>query len=145
MREVYDGVLAAAPAGALLIDLSTIDIGAALRCCAGRGGEGASHGDAPVSGGVADARAATLTFMVGGPEAAFARRKERGIYANQRIIGAMLPLCVIRFVGAVQRNPGRRRGPKQSKAPCDEFGRQGETPSSTPTRPHGARRGRIGA
>ena len=80
--------------------------------------------DAPVSGGVADARAATLTFMVGGPEAAFARRKERGIYANQRIIGAMLPLCVIRLVGAVQRNPGRRRGPKQSKAPCDEFGRR---------------------
>ena len=47
VREVYfgdDGVLAAAPAGALLIDSSTIDIGAALRCCAGRGGEGASHG-----------------------------------------------------------------------------------------------------
>src|SRR3546814_17222287 len=31
--------------------------------------------DAPVSGGVAGAEAATLTFMVGGPEAAFAKGK----------------------------------------------------------------------
>jgi 3-hydroxyisobutyrate dehydrogenase len=78
VREVYfgdDGVLAAAPAGALLIDSSTIDIGTARDVAQAAEAKGLAMVDTPVSGGVTDARAATLTFMVGGPEAAFERAR----------------------------------------------------------------------
>lgn len=65
-----DGVAAAAPAGAILIDCSTIDVATA------RGVAAAVNRpmlDAPVSGGTMGAAQATLTFMVGGPKGAFAR------------------------------------------------------------------------
>src|SRR5229473_591408 len=78
VREVYlgdDGVLAAAPAGALLIDCSTIDVKTARDVAQAAEGRGLAMLDAPVSGGVAGAQAATLTFMVGGPAAAFERAR----------------------------------------------------------------------
>ena len=78
VREVYlgdEGVLAAAPAGALLIDCSTIDVGTARDVAQAAEGRGLAMLDAPVSGGVAGAQAATLTFMVGGPDAAFERAR----------------------------------------------------------------------
>ncbi len=65
-----DGVAAAAPANAVLIDCSTIDVATA------RGVAAAVDRpmlDAPVSGGTMGAAHATLTFMVGGPKGAFAR------------------------------------------------------------------------
>ena len=62
-----------APASALLIDCSTIDVETARTVAAAASARGFAMVDAPVSGGVAGAEAATLTFMVGGPEAAFAR------------------------------------------------------------------------
>ncbi|MCS6879197.1 MAG: 3-hydroxyisobutyrate dehydrogenase [Geminicoccaceae bacterium] len=69
------GVLELAPAGALLIDCSTIDV-ATARAVAGAAKErGLAMVDAPVSGGVAGATAGTLTFMVGGEPEAFARAK----------------------------------------------------------------------
>ncbi len=76
VREVYTGeggVLANAPAGALLIDSSTIDVDSARAVAAAAEAAGMMMVDAPVSGGVAGAEAATLTFMVGGAEAAFRR------------------------------------------------------------------------
>lgn len=63
------GIAAAAPAGAVLIDCSTIDVATARALAEG---SGRATLDAPVSGGVMGAAAATLTFMVGGPAAAFA-------------------------------------------------------------------------
>jgi 3-hydroxyisobutyrate dehydrogenase len=74
--QVYrgaDGVLASAGAGTLLIDCSTIDVETARAVAAAAGEHGLDMVDAPVSGGVTGAQAATLTFMVGGPEEAFAR------------------------------------------------------------------------
>jgi 3-hydroxyisobutyrate dehydrogenase len=75
-RAVYggpDGLIAAAQPGTLLVDCSTIDVATARAL----GAEAAQRGlmllDAPVSGGVAGAAAATLTFMVGGPAEGFAR------------------------------------------------------------------------
>ena len=76
VRAVYidqGGVFAAAPASALLVDCSTIDVETARTVAAAASARGFAMVDAPVSGGVAGAEAATLTFMVGGPEAAFAR------------------------------------------------------------------------
>jgi 3-hydroxyisobutyrate dehydrogenase len=74
VRQVYGGeVFAAAPAGALLIDCSTIDVASAKAVGAAASGAGFAMVDAPVSGGIAAANAGTLTFMVGGEASAFAR------------------------------------------------------------------------
>jgi 3-hydroxyisobutyrate dehydrogenase len=76
VREVYlgeEGVLTAAGKGTLLIDSSTIDVATAREVAQAAREKGLAMIDAPVSGGVAGAQAATLTFMVGGPEEAFAR------------------------------------------------------------------------
>jgi len=74
VREVYlgsGGVLASAADGALLIDCSTIDVESARAVSAAAMVNELRMVDAPVSGGVAGAAAATLTFMVGGSDAAF--------------------------------------------------------------------------
>ncbi len=78
VRDVYmgaGGVIAAAGEGALLIDCSTIDVASARAVHAAAAEAGHEMLDAPVSGGVAGADAATLTFMAGGSVAAFARAK----------------------------------------------------------------------
>jgi 3-hydroxyisobutyrate dehydrogenase len=78
VREVYlgpAGVIAHADAGALLIDCSTIDVESARAVNQAAGERGFEVLDAPVSGGVAGAEKATLTFMVGGSEAGVARAR----------------------------------------------------------------------
>ncbi|MEZ5833677.1 MAG: 3-hydroxyisobutyrate dehydrogenase [Dongiaceae bacterium] len=65
-----DGVVAHAKAGALLIDCSTTDVDSARAVADAAKKRGLHFVDAPVSGGVAGAEAATLTFMVGGEESA---------------------------------------------------------------------------
>jgi len=78
VREVYlgsGGVLASAPDGALLIDCSTIDVESARAVAAAARVNELRMIDAPVSGGVAGAEAATLTFMVGGSDVAFEKAK----------------------------------------------------------------------
>jgi 3-hydroxyisobutyrate dehydrogenase len=72
---LQDKALAFAP-GALVIDCSTIDIESCAAFHAGLGAMGLATLDAPVSGGVGGAAAGTLTFMVGGSEAAFTRASE---------------------------------------------------------------------
>jgi 3-hydroxyisobutyrate dehydrogenase len=76
VHEVYlgaDGVLSAAPAGALLIDSSTIDVKTARDVALAAEEKGLAMVDAPVSGGVSGAQSASLTFMVGGADEAFER------------------------------------------------------------------------
>jgi len=77
VRAVYleDGVLAAASQGTLLIDSSTIDVETARAVHAAATAAGFSMLDAPVSGGVVGADAATLTFMCGGDKAAFLKAR----------------------------------------------------------------------
>jgi len=78
VRAVYladHGVLAAVAPGTLLVDSSTIDVESAREVAQAAAGKGLAMIDAPVSGGVAGAQAATLTFMVGGPDDAFARAR----------------------------------------------------------------------
>jgi 3-hydroxyisobutyrate dehydrogenase len=67
------GLIAQAGAGTLLVDCSTIDVATARRLNGEAAGRGLVLLDAPVSGGVAGAAAASLTFMVGGPAEGFAR------------------------------------------------------------------------
>ena len=68
-RAVYlgdSGVMATAPRDALLVDSSTIDVETALALHRAAEDAGLRFVDAPVSGGISGAAAATLTFMVGG-------------------------------------------------------------------------------
>jgi 3-hydroxyisobutyrate dehydrogenase len=78
VRQVYlgeEGVLARARPGTQLVDSSTIDVETARAVAAAATERGFDLLDAPVSGGVGGASAATLTFMVGGSEAGFARAR----------------------------------------------------------------------
>ena len=68
----YEGLLAAAPRGALFIDCSTIDVASARQASAMAEAAGMRALDAPVSGGTGGAAAGTLTFMAGGRAPAFA-------------------------------------------------------------------------
>jgi 3-hydroxyisobutyrate dehydrogenase len=75
VRAVWAEIAPRAKKGAILIDSSTVDVDSARAAH----GLAAEHGllsvDAPVSGGTGGAKAATLTFMCGGAEAAFAAAK----------------------------------------------------------------------
>jgi 3-hydroxyisobutyrate dehydrogenase len=74
VRDVYESaVIGKAPASAILIDCSTIDVATAREEIEKARGAGYLMVDAPVSGGIAAAEAGTLTFMVGGTEEAFKR------------------------------------------------------------------------
>jgi 3-hydroxyisobutyrate dehydrogenase len=78
-RHVLDVLLAAHlpfRAGALVIDCSTIDVASCAAFHDALAAKGLATLDAPVSGGVAGAAAGTLTFLVGGSEAAFGRAQE---------------------------------------------------------------------
>jgi len=74
VESVYvTDVIGHAPASALLLDCSTIDVATARKVAESAASAGYVMVDAPVSGGIAAANAGTLTFMVGGDDEAFAR------------------------------------------------------------------------
>lgn len=73
VRTVHEAIVAAADAETLIIDCSTIDVESARAVHDLAGEKGLMSLDAPVSGGTGGAAAGTLTFMVGGSEAAFAK------------------------------------------------------------------------
>jgi 3-hydroxyisobutyrate dehydrogenase len=78
VRQIYlgeGGIVALAPANAVLIDSSTIDVESARAVATAAAKRNIAMIDAPVSGGVGGATAGTLTFMVGGPDEAFARAR----------------------------------------------------------------------
>ena len=69
------GILEAAAPGTVVIDSSTIDVASARAAHKLAGAARMLALDAPVSGGVAGAEAASLTFMAGGTSAAFDKAK----------------------------------------------------------------------
>ncbi len=74
VKSVYEAsVFGHAPAGAVLLDCSTIDVATAREVIGAAQAAGYDMVDAPVSGGIAAANGGTLTFMVGGSESAFQR------------------------------------------------------------------------
>jgi 3-hydroxyisobutyrate dehydrogenase len=82
VRQVYTAdVIGHAPAQALLLDCSTIDVATAREVAEAATAAGHALVDAPVSGGITAANAGSLTFMVGGTPAAFT--------AAERILAAM--------------------------------------------------------
>jgi|SRR5438552_11006181 len=73
--SVWNEVVPAMKKGALIIDCSTIDVESAKQAHALAAKHGLPSVDAPVSGGTGGAKGATLTFMCGGDDKAFAAAK----------------------------------------------------------------------
>jgi 3-hydroxyisobutyrate dehydrogenase len=73
--SVWTEVIPSMAKGALIIDCSTIDVESAKQAHALAAKHGMLSIDAPVSGGTGGARGATLTFMCGGEDKAFAAAK----------------------------------------------------------------------
>lgn len=107
VAQVYAESLSDVAVDTVLIDCSTIDLATARRIA----GEAAARGivavDAPVSGGIAAAQAGTLTFMVGGPAAAFDRARpfledmgKAVIHAGDSGAGQVAKLCNNLILGA---------------------------------------------
>ena len=82
----YGELLTAARPGTLFIDSSTIDVESAREAHRLAAAAGMASLDAPVSGGTGGAAAATLTFMVGGDEAAFAEAQKVLSAMGRRIV-----------------------------------------------------------
>jgi 2-hydroxy-3-oxopropionate reductase len=70
-----DGAAAGLQKGSLVIDMSSISPIETKAFASRVNAQGCDYLDAPVSGGEVGAKQATLTIMVGGPDAAFARAK----------------------------------------------------------------------
>ncbi len=105
--SVWKDILPAAKAGALFIDCSTIDVASARAAHALAAERGIATLDAPVSGGVGGAKAATLTFMVGGTQHAFARGKpvlermgKRVVHCGEAGNGQAAKICNNMILGA---------------------------------------------
>ena len=83
-----------------MIDCSTIDVDSATRAHEAGAAAGALTLDAPVSGGVGGAEAATLTFMCGGASEAFAKAKpileamgKRVVHCGEAGAGQAAKIC----------------------------------------------------
>jgi 3-hydroxyisobutyrate dehydrogenase len=107
VEQTYEAIVAACAPGAVLMDCSTIDVATARRAADLARARGLHAVDAPVSGGIAAAAAGSLTFMVGGPEDAFARAEpflaqmgKAVIHAGQSGAGQAAKICNNMILGA---------------------------------------------
>jgi 3-hydroxyisobutyrate dehydrogenase len=75
VMSVWTDVIPSVAKGALIIDCSTIDVESSKQAHALAAKHGIASVDAPVSGGTGGAKGATLTFMCGGGDKAFASAK----------------------------------------------------------------------
>ncbi len=103
----HDQVFRIAPPSAILIDCSTIDVGTAKSVAKYAKIAGHEMVDAPVSGGIAAASGGTLTFMVGGTVAGFARAEpilsamgKAVIHAGDAGAGQAAKICNNMILGA---------------------------------------------
>ena len=108
VESVFEAdVMGHAPEGSVLLDCSTIDVGTARKVTAHATTAGYAMVDAPVSGGIAAANGGTLTFMVGGSAAAFARAEpilaamgKAVIHAGASGAGQAAKICNNMLLGA---------------------------------------------
>ncbi len=83
-----DGIIEAARAGHIYVDMSTIAPRTAIRVAKELGKKGVRCLDAPVSGGEIGAKNATLSIMVGGPEDLF-----NEVLPVLEVMGKTITLC----------------------------------------------------
>lgn len=105
--SVWNEIVPHARQGTLFIDCSTIDVASARKAHAMAAARGIATLDAPVSGGVGGAKAATLTFMVGGSKEAFAhgrplleRMGKRVVHCGEPGNGQAAKICNNMILGA---------------------------------------------
>jgi 3-hydroxyisobutyrate dehydrogenase len=105
--SVWNDVIPHARQGTLFIDCSTIDVASARKAHLLAAERGIATLDAPVSGGVGGAKAATLTFMVGGTTHAFERGKpvlermgKRIVHCGEAGNGQVAKMCNNMILGA---------------------------------------------
>jgi 3-hydroxyisobutyrate dehydrogenase len=98
--SVWTDILPSVKEGTLLIDCSTIDVESARKVHRLAGERGLQSLDAPVSGGVAGAKGATLTFMTGGAKEAFGRAEpilsrmgRKVVYCGEAGAGQAAKIC----------------------------------------------------
>src|SRR3979490_3345774 len=84
--SVWTDVIPSMKKGALIIDCSTIDVESAKQAHALAAKHGVLSVDAPVSGGTGGAKGATLTFMCGGEDKAFAAAKPKLENMGKKIV-----------------------------------------------------------
>jgi 3-hydroxyisobutyrate dehydrogenase len=103
----WSDILPTARPGALFIDCSTIDVESARRAHQAADAAAMPCLDAPVSGGVGGAVAATLTFMAGGSPAAFAAGRpileamgKRIVHCGSAGAGQAAKICNNMILGA---------------------------------------------
>ena len=107
LRDVADTVVHFMDKGAILLDCSTVDVDSARAVAELAHGAGLGALDAPVSGGVGGAAAGTLTFMVGGDEAAFEKARplfevmgQKAVYCGPSGNGQAAKICNNMILGA---------------------------------------------
>lgn len=83
-----EGLLDSVPAGGMVIDMSSSDPARTRDLAARAAGVDVTLIDAPVSGGVAGARAGSLTIMVGGPPEAFEFARPMLTAIGKRVVHA---------------------------------------------------------
>lgn len=86
LKAVAAEVHAAMTAGTVHLDCSTVDVESARMVAQAAEKKGLTAVDAPVSGGIGGATAGTLTFMAGGPEAAFETCKPLFDVMGQKVV-----------------------------------------------------------
>ncbi|MEO1139129.1 MAG: 3-hydroxyisobutyrate dehydrogenase [Pseudomonadota bacterium] len=107
LRSVADQVIPVMQPGAVLLDCSTVDVDSARAVADQADKAGLTALDAPVSGGIGGATAGTLTFMVGGPDAAFATAKplfdimgQKAVHCGPSGNGQAAKICNNMILGA---------------------------------------------
>ena len=107
VMSVWNDILPVARQGTLFIDCSTIDVANARNAHKLAAERGVASLDAPVSGGVGGAKAATLTFMVGGSAHAFERGRpllekmgKRVVHCGEAGNGQAAKICNNMILGA---------------------------------------------
>jgi 3-hydroxyisobutyrate dehydrogenase len=105
--SVWNEIIPRARQGTLFIDCSTIDVASARKAHDLAAARGIATLDAPVSGGVGGAKAATLTVMVGGSDKAFAHGKpilermgKRVVHCGEAGNGQAAKICNNMILGA---------------------------------------------
>lgn len=107
LQAVAAEVIPAMAGGAVLCDCSTVDVESARAVAAKAEAAGLGALDAPVSGGVGGAAAGTLTFMVGGGDAAFATVRplfeimgQKAVHCGAAGAGQSAKICNNMILGA---------------------------------------------
>ncbi|SPJ24054.1 3-hydroxyisobutyrate dehydrogenase [Palleronia abyssalis] len=107
LRSVATEIIPAMADGAVFLDCSTVDVESARAVAEQANAAGLGALDAPVSGGIGGAQGGTLTFMVGGDQAAFEKAKplfdtmgKKAVHCGQSGNGQAAKICNNMILGA---------------------------------------------